>query len=85
MSLLQKMRSVEGYNTRGSYRPKFFLLHKDDVAYVRDAVFEENERAGRKQPSIEQLRFNGTLIVESPLAQKGSPLVVMGDPLQENA
>lgn len=78
-SLQLKMRKVEGYHTRGANRPKFYLVHRDDYAYLTDLLAAELEWK-RRNFGIEVMTFAGIVVVESELAKKGEPLVVMGLP-----
>ena len=71
------MRKLIGRHTRGSDKPRYILMVKDDWRYLRDKHSEEYDLW---EPRFGGPTFNGIKIVISDLAEKGSPLVVMAEP-----
>jgi hypothetical protein len=73
-SLEERMERLRGRHTRGADGPVYFLLHKEDLAYLLDRHAEDMER-GKKMYWCHT--FHGIQMIESPLASKGIPLAVV--------
>ena len=74
-TLEQNMERLRGRHTYGAHGPILFLLHADDVAYLKKTYGAEMDRywAG--------LIFHGIPFKTSNLADKGEPLAVVRNPV----
>lgn len=77
-TLEQNMERLRGRHTYGAHGPILFLLHADDVRYLRKAYGPEMRNwYGWKS----RMAFHGILVKTSKLAEKGEPLAVVRNPV----
>jgi len=80
VTLQEKMRVIEGRNTRGSGKPLYFLLSPNDFQECRNILNVEREKNNVKPLNgYELITFNGLPVFEFHVVQDGKPVVVMGD------